>query len=131
MSSDAVFNLIKTIINICFLRAGPKELSCSYVSLGVFIAISFLISVLIGSIIYNVLTAILSSIAGLFFSFAFTKILLLKKPERFLQTFSALLGTVTIINIVSLPSIYSLAYFELGETAQMFLALRDLHYLYG
>lgn len=118
-----MFNLIKTLIYICLLREGPEELPHSYVVLSLIIAISLVISVLIGSIANNIKTAGLSSIAVLFFSFAFTKILLLKKPERFLQTFSAMLGTDTIISTVSLPSIYSLTFLKLGETANAFFSL--------
>ena len=47
----------------------------------------------------------------------------MKNPERFLQTFSAMLGTVTLINIVSLPGTYSLRYLKLGHTAELFFAL--------
>ncbi len=118
-----MFKLLKTLFNICLLREGPEELPHSYVLLSLIIAISLVISLLIGSIANNIKTAGLSSIAVLFFAFAFTKILLLKKPERFLQTFSAMLGTDTIISTVSLPSIYSLTYFKLGETANMFFSL--------
>ena len=113
----------KKLFNICLLREGPEELPYSHVFLGALIVISFAVSVLIGSMIYSATAAVLSSIAGLFLSFAFIRILLLKKPERFLQTFSAMLGTVTLINIVSLPGSYSLKYLKLGETAELFFGL--------
>ena len=118
-----MFNVVKILFRICLLREGPEELPHSYVLLGLIIFISFVISVFIGSIVHSIKIAGLSSIAGLFFSFAFTRILLLKKSDRFLQTFIAMLGTVTIINIVSLPSIYSLTYLKLAETAKMFFNL--------
>lgn len=114
---------VRTLFNICLLREGPEALPHSHGLLGALIAISFAVSVCIGSMIYSVAAAVLSSIAGLFLSFAFTKILLFKKPERFLQTFSAMLGTVTLINIVSLPGSYSLRYLELGETAGLFFGM--------
>ena len=117
---------LRTLFNICLLRQGPEALPCSRMLLGALLVISFMISVLIGGMIYSVKAAVLSSVAGLFVSFAFAKILLLKKPERFLQTFSAMLGTVTLINIVSLPSSYSLQYLQLGETAELFFGVTGL-----
>ena len=115
-----MFKFIKTLVNICFLREGPEDLPHSYVLLFMTIIISMFVSVLIGTMVYGLKIAGLSSIAGLLFSFVFTKILLFKKPERFLQTFIAMLGTVTIINIVSIPSIYSLLYFKLSEIGEIF-----------
>ena len=110
-----MFKIVNTLVNICLLREGPQELPHSYVLLIITIIISMIVSILIGTIVYGLEIAGLSSIAGLLFSFIFTKFLLFKKPERFLQTFIAMLGTVTIINIVSIPSIYSLIYFNLNE----------------
>lgn len=118
-----MLNVVKVLFNICLLRDGPEDLPCSYVFLGALIIISLVVSVLIGSIVLNVNISGLSSIAGLLFTFIFVKLLLLKKPERFFQTFSAMLGTVTIINLISLPSVYSLTYLELSETVTMFFSL--------
>lgn len=118
-----MFNIVKILFNICLLRDGPEDLPYSHVILSLIIVLSFIVSVLIGSIVHDINTSILSSIAGLFFTFIFAKLLLIKKPERFLQTFCAMLGTVTIINLFSLPSVYSLTYLELSETVNMFFSL--------
>ena len=118
-----MFNFVKILFNICLLRDGPEDLPYSHVILSLIIVLSFIVSVSIGSIVHDINTSILSSIAGLFFTFIFAKLLLIKKPERFLQTFCAMLGTVTIINIFSLPSVYSLTYLELSETVNMFFSL--------
>ncbi len=118
-----MFKLVKDFFNICLLRGGPEELPYSYVLLGVTIVVNVFLSVLIGSMIHNLKLAGLTSIAALFFSFVFVKLLLHKKPERFVQTFSAMLGVDAIISIISLPSVYSLAYLKPGETAIMFFNL--------
>lgn len=115
--------MLKILINICLLRGGPEELPCSYVLLGLVIIVNILVSVLIGSMIHDVKTAGLTSVAALFFSFVFVKLLLHKKPERFLQTFMAMLGADTLISLVSIPSIYSLSNLKPGETAEMFFSL--------
>ena len=116
-------DVLKTYLNICLLREGPEVLPYSWAFLGVVTAVSLVVSVLVGSMAYDVAAALLASIAGLFLSFVFARILLVNKPERFLQTFNAMLGTVTLINIVSLPGSYSLRYLKLGHTAELFFAL--------
>ncbi|MCY4419988.1 MAG: hypothetical protein OXC42_01855 [Gammaproteobacteria bacterium] len=116
-------NLITTFLNICLLREGPDVLPSSLAFLATIIVISLGVSILIGSMVYDVTGAMLTSIAGLFLSFVFVRLLLLKRPERFLQTFSAMLGTVTLINIISLPASYSMRYLKLGHTAEMFFGL--------
>lgn len=118
-----MLNIVKTLFNICLLKDGPEDLPCSIVLLGFFLLASLVVSILIGSIVQDMYVASVSSIASLFFTFIFTKILLLKKPERFLQTFSAMLGSVVIINIFSIPSIYSLTYLELGEMTKLFFGM--------
>ena len=111
--------IIKTFINICLLRDGPDKLPFSYTLLILVAAVSVGVSILIGAIVHDVKIAVISSIAGLFFSFVFAKLLLFKYPERFLQTFLAMLGTATFINIISLPTVYSLTYLELNESSEV------------
>ena len=98
-------NLITTFLNICLLREGPEVLPSSQAFLATMIVISLGVSILIGSMVYDVTGAMLTSFAGLFLSFVFVRLLLLKRPERFLQTFSAILGTVALINIISIPTL--------------------------
>ena len=121
-----MLSLVRAFFNICLLRAGPEDLPHSYVLLGLTIIVNFSISVLIGSMDHNIKIASISSIVALFFAFAFTKILLLRKPERFLQTFCAMLGVDIIISIAAIPSIYSLAFLNPGEAAESFFKLTGL-----
>ncbi len=102
------------------MRSSPEDLPCSHALLGMIVIFNIMVSMLIGSIIHDLKIAGLTSISVLFFSFAFVKLLLNKKPERFLQTFSAMLGADTIISIMSLPSVYSLAYLNPSDTAATF-----------
>ena len=115
--------MLKTFINICLLKEGPEDLPHSYVLLGIVILLGFLISILIGSIDQNIKVAGLASILGLFFTFVFSKLLLINKPERFLQTFTAMIGVDAIISVVSVPSFYSLKFLELSELTEMFFSL--------
>ena len=88
--------------------------------LGLLVGANFLVSVSVGSILRDLKTASLAAIAALFISFVFTKLLLLKKSERFLQTFCAMLGTDAIISAASVPSFYSMEYLQLSSAIELF-----------
>ncbi len=114
---------VKTLFNICLLRKGPEDLPCDMSLMMLLIGVSFAVSVWLGVIIYDPQIAGISSIAGLFFSFIFAKILLLKNPERFIQTFCAMMGAVTLINLISVPVVYPLSNEELDENLVLFFGL--------
>ena len=116
-------SIVKTLINICLLRDGPDQLPASYVLLSLLVVISLVVSTLIGTFFYSLQISGVSSIAGLFFSFVFAKLLLFKKPERFMQTFTAMLGTAIIIHILSLPSVYSLTSLDLNESSKSLFSI--------
>ncbi len=111
-----MFKIVNKFFNICLLREGPEDLPADSSLLIRLVAASVVISFWLGSLVHDTNVAGLSSVAGLFYSFLFTKLLLLKKPERFMQTFCAMLGTVILINLISVPVIYPLTNPELNET---------------
>lgn len=113
-------SIVKVLFDICLLRKGPEELPYSRMLLGLLVVANFLISVSVGSILRDLKVAGLAAIAALFLSFVFTKLLLLKRSERFLQTFCAMLGTDAIISIASLPSFYSIEYLQLSGAVELF-----------
>lgn len=115
--------IVKILINICLLRKGPEDLPCDRSLMLILVGFSLAVSTWLGSIIHDMHIAGISSIAGLFFSFSFAKLLLLKKPERFAQTFCALLGTVTLINLISLPVIYPLSKEDLDQNLVLLFGL--------
>ena len=105
--------IVKTLFEICLLRKGPEDLPSQNELIVILLGINLLVSIWLGSVVHNLQLSTLLSIIGVVFTFAFVKILLSKKPERFAQTFCAMLGAATLIDIVSLPIIYPL----LSETA--------------
>ncbi len=115
--------LVKILFNICLLRKGPEDLPCDMPLMMFLVGVSLAVSVWLGTIIYDPSIAGLSSITGLFFSFVFAKFLLLKNPERFIQTFCAMMGTVTLINLISVPVVYPLSNEELNENLVLFFGL--------
>jgi hypothetical protein len=113
---------LKILFDICLFRKGPEDLPANKNLMLSIIAASIVVSVWLGTKIYDTQISVLSSIAGLFFSFAFTKILLNKRPERFMQTFTAMLGTVTLINLISLPIVSPLSNDELNANLTSILS---------
>ena len=113
-------DILRLLFNICLLRDGPEDLPPSRALLGALVIASFTMSTLIGSVVNELRVAGLSGIVMLLFSFAFTKLLLFRRPERFLQTFSAMLGTDAIISVALLPSFYSIQYLPLSFVTELF-----------
>ena len=97
---------IRLFIDICLLRKGPEDVPHSGFLLGLVLLLSVIVSVWVGAMINSMQIAVFSTIAELFFTYVFVKLLLLNKAERFLQTFIALLGTLTLINISYVPAVY-------------------------
>ncbi len=121
--------LIKLIFEICLLRKGPEDLPANRAVLLNLLLISLVVSIFLGLMIYDTNVAVISSISGLLFSYIFTKILLSKKPERFTQTFSAMLGTVTLINLLSLPVFAPLSNEQLNENLAVLLSVLSFGFL--
>ncbi len=118
-----MFKVVNKFFNICLLREGPEDLPFDFSLMARLIILSLVVSFWMGSLVHDAQIAGMSSIVGLFFSFLFTKLLLFKTPERFIQTFCAMLGTVTLINLISVPVIYPLTYEDLSETLVMLFRL--------
>ena len=99
---------IKILINIILLRKGPEDLSASISLMFFLAAINLLISIVLASKIHNQTIAVSLSVVGLFMTYIFIKILLVNKPERFVQTFSAMMGVSILIDLISVPIVFPL-----------------------
>ena len=121
--------LIKIFFDICLLRKGPEDLPANSSLMWGLVGLSLSVSIFLGMIIYDTHTAIFSSVLGLFFSFVFAKILLIKRPERFMQTFSAMLGAITLINLISSPVVAPLSNEALDKNIASFLSLLSFAFL--
>ncbi len=120
---NTLFYIVKLVFDICLLRRSPEDLPYSNIFLILVVILSAIVSILISSMIYDFTLVVMATIAGLFFSFVFVKVLLLKNPERFLQTFSAILACVTLINVLFIPFIYVFVTMSLSDTAKVFIGL--------
>lgn len=98
--------LLKLIFDICLFRKGPQDIPESKALLlllfiPIYAATSFLILILSIDAIHSILQAL----AGITLTLFSCKIILYiaKKPERYIQTASALIATDSLINFFALP----------------------------
>lgn len=100
--------LINYLVDLCLLRATPQDLPASNVLLVLFAAINVLVGVAMVADARPALSAAL-------FESAFSVVLMLgilylglkvmKKPNRFVQTGSALMGAELVLSLLTLPLI--------------------------
>lgn len=119
-------DIVKTLFEICLLRKGPEELPSKNDLMVLLLGLNLTVSIWLGSVIHNFQLSILLSIVGVIFSLAFIKILLIKKPERFVQTFCAMLGVAILIDVASIPIIYPLLNESLNENIVVIFRLLAL-----
>jgi len=72
------------------------------------IAISLIVSIALASTVHGQQIALMLGVIGLFITYIFVKILLMNKPERFIQTFSSIIGVSILIDLVSVPVVFPL-----------------------
>lgn len=118
--------IIKNLFDVCLFRKGPEDLPASSSLLQMLVVVSILVSLFLGSFIHDHQVAFILSIVGVILTFAFLKILLIKKPERFLQTFIAMLGTTILIDIISVPVIFPLLNEDLNSNLVLLFSLLAL-----
>jgi hypothetical protein len=101
--------LFKNYFAICLLRKNPQDLPRSAELLAVSLVLYIAISTLV--IVYSapLATAMASSVIEILLVSLITWVILRlhKKPERLMQTLTAIVGTGCIISLFAIPLIYS------------------------
>ncbi|NIN35213.1 MAG: hypothetical protein GWO08_12845 [Gammaproteobacteria bacterium] len=117
--------LFKNYFEICLLRKNPQDLPRSTELLAVSLALYIAISTLV--IVYTapLATAMASSVIEILLVSLITWVILRlhKKPERLMQTLTAIVGTGCIISLFAIPLIYSGMLWQTGEVLQSVAAL--------
>ena len=105
-----MFEIIRLVFDVCLFKKGPQDLPCSSGLLRILIIIDVMISFLMANISTDWFESLLQAMVStlLLISFSGLMLYLGRKPERFYQTTSALLGTDTLISFFALPGIASL-----------------------
>lgn len=113
-----MISFIQPFINLLLFRAGPQDMPASQSTLKL-VLISCFIADMLGavksvdmSLSVLVLTAIKVILLG---GFIYILLNLFKKPERWLQTLSAVYGAQTLIHLASLPFMHKIQLLENGQ----------------
>jgi hypothetical protein len=105
-----MFEIIRLVFDICLFKKGPQDLPGSSELLRILVIIDVMISFLMVSIRTDWFESLLQAMVSTLLIIGFSGLMLNlgRKPERFYQTTSALLGTDTLISFFALPGIASL-----------------------
>ncbi len=100
--------IIKILIDIILLRKGPDALPASSSLMIILIVINLIVSTALGATVHGLQIALSLSVIGLFISYVFIKLILVNKPERFIQTFSSITGVSILMDLISVPVVFPL-----------------------
>lgn len=111
MTGKIVFEVITLLFDICLFKKGPQDLPYSVWLLRLLVLADVVVSFLMVSIHAGWLNSLLQAIvsAVLILGFSWLMLYVARKPERFYQTSSAMLGTDALISFFALPAIASMA----------------------
>jgi hypothetical protein len=106
-----MLQLIRAWFEICLLRRAPQDLPASSDLLGLSLGCYGLVSVLVSSQSYTFSKALLLAAVdlGLLVLFAWSLLYLQKKTTRLNQTLSALAGTGSLMGVIALPLLLTIA----------------------
>jgi hypothetical protein len=105
-----MFDIIKLLFDICLFKKGPQDLPYSVWLLRLLLVVYVSVRVLMLSIHFDSLNVLLQVIVEIFLvaGFFWTLLYLARKPGRFYQALSAVLGTDALISFFALPGIASM-----------------------
>jgi hypothetical protein len=112
--------MLKKLVEICLLRAGPQDLPAAPPFLALVLAGYFLVDVLIARLNFELGAALGVSLLDVLLLAAFAQLVLriAARPERFNQTLAALAGTGLLLGLLAYPLIRALTLTHAaGETA--------------
>jgi hypothetical protein len=106
-----MFELIKTVWDICVFKKGPESLPHSLWLLRLLLFVDVIVSVLLASISAGWIRSGLQAVVGvvLIIVFAWAMLVISGKSARFLQTTAALLGTDALISFFAIPATATMA----------------------
>jgi len=110
-----MFEIIKSIFDICLFKKGPQDLPHSVWLLRIMFVAYLSVRVLMLSIHYDWLNILLQIVVDLLLvsGFFWAMLFLDRKLGRFYQVFSAVLGTDALISFFALPGIATI---EIGQS---------------
>lgn len=123
--------LLRFIIDLCLLRAGPQRLPSASVLMWLFVVIYCALGVAVYLSRYPLQFAISASVLETLLLAAFIQVMLKvwNKPERFVQTLTAVLAAWTLLGLLVLPLVYSMHGMEAGSRDAIYVFFGMTFYL--
>lgn len=106
-----MFSLIRFFFDVCRLRAGPQQVPASGFLLAVVTWLYLILEIVSGVSYLPVVRAVMAGGLDILVTAAFLQAALKLggKPERFTQSFTALLGAWCLLGVISLPAVFAVA----------------------
>lgn len=106
-----MFELIVLLFDICTFKKAPQDFPYSINLLKLLIIVNLVSNFVLTSITEHWFTSLLKApiILGIAFTFSWLSLLIVKKPTRFCQMTCTLLGTDTLISVLSIPPIAAIS----------------------
>ena len=114
-----MFNLIKSLFDICQLKKAPQDLPHSINLLKIVLIANLLVNFLQSNLSIYWFSALLIAVVGVLLigGFSWISLFFSRKMPRFYQTTTALLGTDTLIGVFMLPVIATMSLGQGGTLA--------------
>lgn len=108
---NALKIIIQAFLEICLLRKGPQDLPASSLFFGICTGAYALSSLLLATAYQDFNNAVIVALTDSGLTIVITYVLLfaVRRPQRWLQTITALLGTGTMFSLLATPVYYAIA----------------------
>ena len=105
-----MFEIVKLFFDICLFKKGPQDIPSYNGLLNGLIVVYALVGFLVLFVTAGFFDAVLQVLVEIALVIVFTKVLLslFRRPERYVQTASALFGTDALLSFFALPGIASM-----------------------
>ena len=121
--------LVRLFVQIALMRKGPQDLPNSAVPLALTVAANFIVNFLVSAALPPIAGPwLMQSIVVVAFTFAWYALLLkiLRRPERFVQTTTAVFGYQAVLSPLFIVAIWLIRQFSDDETWQFPIAVVGL-----
>lgn len=117
--------IIQAFLEICLLRKGPQDIPASSLFFGICAGTYALSGLLLATAYQDFNNAVITALAdsGLTILITYLLLFIVRRPQRWLQTGTALLGTGTIFSLLATPVYYAIAAQGGGQSGSPVLSI--------
>ena len=122
---NALKIIIQAFLEICLLRKGPQDIPASSLFFGICAGAYALSSLLLATAYQDLNNAVIVALtdSGLTILITYLLLFTVRRPQRWLQTVTALLGTGTIFSLLATPVYYAIAAPGMGQSGNPVLGI--------